>query len=128
MDPYSTLPMANVLTEAFAAQDADKQFVLLIIIMAFTLAAVIILGGMIAGVVASFHKRRAQMDFKREMLDRGMSADEIATVIEATPLPEDGIGRWLAAKGIQKKREQRSGPGSSTSRTNAWRPQATRQH
>jgi len=36
-------------------------------------------------VVNAIHRRRAETDLKRELLERGMSADEIATVIRATP-------------------------------------------
>jgi hypothetical protein len=31
------------------------------------------------------HKNRAEVELKRELLDRGLSADEIATIIRATP-------------------------------------------
>ena len=36
-------------------------------------------------VINSIHRRRAETDLKRELLERGMSADEIATVIRAKP-------------------------------------------
>jgi hypothetical protein len=36
----------------------------------------------------SIHRRRAEMDLKREMIERGMSADEIAKVIESSA-PKD---------------------------------------
>ncbi|HEY3393483.1 MAG TPA: hypothetical protein VGK58_12300, partial [Lacipirellulaceae bacterium] len=42
----------------------------------------IVTGGM---VINSIHRRRAETDLKRELLERGMSADEIATVIRAKP-------------------------------------------
>ena len=34
---------------------------------------------------------------KREMIERGMSADEITKVIEAAMPPEDATQRWIAS-------------------------------
>ncbi len=45
--------------------------------------------GMISGLIYSIHKNKTENALKRELLDRGMSADEIATVISAKP----GSGR-----------------------------------
>jgi hypothetical protein len=45
------------------------------------------------------HRRRTEADLKREMLDRGMSVDEIVKVIEAAAPPEDAAGRWIASWG-----------------------------
>jgi hypothetical protein len=36
-------------------------------------------------VINSIHRRRAETELKRELLERGMGADEIAMVIRATP-------------------------------------------
>jgi hypothetical protein len=46
------------------------------------LLTLIITGGI---VINSIHRRRTETDLKRELLDRGMSADEIATVIRTKP-------------------------------------------
>ena len=43
---------------------------------------------MIASAVYQMHKNRLEHALKRELLDRGMSADEIATVISSTPKGE----------------------------------------
>ena len=37
------------------------------------------------------------MDLKREMIDRGMSADEISKVVESTTPPEDATQRLIAS-------------------------------
>jgi hypothetical protein len=37
-------------------------------------------------VINAVHRRRSEIDLKRELLERGMTADEIATVIRATPI------------------------------------------
>ena len=48
----------------------------------FIVLTAIVTGGI---VINSMHRRRTETDLKRELLERGMSADEIATVIRATP-------------------------------------------
>jgi hypothetical protein len=48
----------------------------------FIVLTAIVTGGI---VINSIHRRRAETDLKRELLERGMSADEIATVIRAKP-------------------------------------------
>jgi hypothetical protein len=48
----------------------------------FVVLTAIVTGGI---VINSVHRRRAETDLKRELLERGMSADEIATVIRAKP-------------------------------------------
>jgi hypothetical protein len=43
------------------------------------------------------HRHRIEAELKRDMLDRGMSADEVAKVIEATA-PQGVAERWVASK------------------------------
>ena len=50
------------------------------------------------------HRRRLENELKKEMIDRNLSSDEIATIIEAAPPPEDGLDRWIASWGEKKKR------------------------
>ncbi len=56
---------------------------------------------MCVGVVSSIHRRRAETELKRELLDRGMNADEIARVVESTQ-PTDFLERWAASYGKKK--------------------------
>lgn len=53
--------------------------ILLLIVMAAVLVAIAIIGS----IVYAMHKNRLEDSLKRELLDRGMNADEIATVIRA---------------------------------------------
>jgi hypothetical protein len=46
----------------------------------FVVLTAIVTGGI---VINSIHRRRVETELKRELLERGMSADEIATVIGA---------------------------------------------
>ena len=59
----------------------------------------IALPSVVLNLVGNIQRHRINIEFKQELLDRGMSADEIAKVIESAPLPEDGIGRWFARLG-----------------------------
>lgn len=63
-------------------QSGDTERMALVTIpLFFILLAIIATTGF---VVNSIHRRRTEADLKRELLDRGMSAEEIATVIAAT--------------------------------------------
>jgi hypothetical protein len=57
----------------------------------------------ISNTMVSFHGRRLEADMKREMIERGMSADDIVKIIEAAPPLEDGTQRWIASWGRSKK-------------------------
>lgn len=65
------------------------------------LAMLIPILGIVFGSVANYFctVRRAEIDaeLKREMLQRGMSAEEIKTVIEATPQRRSRCGRNQSA-------------------------------
>jgi hypothetical protein len=77
--------------------EADHRFVLLI--LGIGCGTGIILGtlGIISGAITSVVRRRAEMDLKRDMIDRGMSAEEIAKVIESATPPEDATQRLIAS-------------------------------
>jgi hypothetical protein len=46
----------------------------------------------ICGTICQIHKNRLADSLKRELLDRGMTADEIATVVRAKPGRSGGCG------------------------------------
>lgn len=102
--PFALLAQAEASTAAgwFDGIDPDKRFVLTIIALGCLTAVVISLGSVVAGVWGSANRRRLEDDMKRDLLDRGLSAEEVAKIIEAAAPPEDGLGRWLANCG--KKR------------------------
>jgi hypothetical protein len=97
--PAPTDPWADM----FFGLDPDKRFVLLLIVIGCSLALVITFAAIISSTLGSIHRRRAEMDLKREMIDRGMSADEIAKVIEAATPPEDATQRLIASWARKKK-------------------------
>jgi hypothetical protein len=90
-------------TRTFFGLDQGQRF--LVIVIGISCATAVLLGtfGIISSAINSVHRRRAEMDLKREMIDRGMSADEIAKVIESAPPPEDATQRWIASWACKKK-------------------------
>jgi hypothetical protein len=78
--------------------DDGKRFALLIVMIGCGTGIIISAVGMITGLVNSLHRRRTEADMKQDLLDRGLSADEIARIIESSA-PEDAIGRWVASWG-----------------------------
>ena len=108
LDQIVTLSQAaayesDVWKDNFFGLEQSQRFVVILVAIGCFTGIIITLGGIIAGVSNSLHRRRSEFDLKRDMLDRGMSADEIAQVIESATPPEDGFGRWLAARGKQKR-------------------------
>jgi hypothetical protein len=83
----------------FFGLDPEKRFVLMIIGIGCATGILIALPSVVLNLVGNIQRHRLNMEFKREMLDRGMTADEISKVIESAPLPEDGLGRWMAGWG-----------------------------
>jgi hypothetical protein len=90
-------------TRTFFGLGQGQRFV--IIIVAIGCATAMILGtlGIITSAINTVHRRRAEMELKREMIDRGMSADEIAKVIESAAPPDDATQRWIASWASKKK-------------------------
>lgn len=70
--------------------DGDQGFVLIMVALGCLTAIVIVSVVMFT----SFSSRREENRFKQELLDRGLSADEIETVIKATP-PEGAAERYI---------------------------------
>jgi len=98
------LAQESVAAESFFGIGEYERFVVLLVAIGCGTGVIIALTGIISGVMSSTHRRNAEYELKREMLDRGMSADEITQVIEAAPPPEDGVERWIASWGRCKKK------------------------
>jgi hypothetical protein len=89
--------------EEFFGLDPNQRFVLLLTAVGCGTGLVIALAGILYSAVDAAHRRRSEANLKREMLDRGMSVDEVVKVIEAAPPPEDACGRWIASWGKNQK-------------------------
>jgi hypothetical protein len=78
------------LPEIFAGWDPGLVWLLAVIAIGCSVGLILGLAGILSSTLGSIQRHRAELGLKREMLDRGMSADEIAKVISATQRPGDG--------------------------------------
>ncbi|MCA9230609.1 MAG: hypothetical protein KDA57_08155 [Planctomycetales bacterium] len=95
MEPSLLLAQANTASDAFLGLEGEERFIVLLVTIGCATGIIISLTSIIAGVIGAVHKRNAEYELKREMLDRGMSADEIAKVIEAGPATV--FPRWVSS-------------------------------
>lgn len=93
---------ADAWSNHFFGLDQEQRFVILIIAIGCATGVICTVVGCITGMYNAIYRRRTEADLKRDMLDRGMSADDITKVIEAVPL-EDGLQRWIASWGAKRK-------------------------
>lgn len=96
----ATTLLADV-PDLFVDLDGDQRFVLAIICIGCAMVVLIVLTATISSVWYYLRHKQIDADLKRDMLDRGMSADEIEQVIEATP--RSGWDLWWAER-CKKKR------------------------
>jgi hypothetical protein len=66
------------------ADDTEKMAVFMLPLFFIVLAIIVTIGL----VSVAIHRRRVEAALKRELLDRGLSAEEIATIIRATSTRE----------------------------------------
>ncbi len=103
MFPLLLADLSTEWTEWSSSFEPDQRFVVLIVGIGCVTGIILGLAGILSGTVGSVHRRRIEADMKREMVERGMSADEIAKVIEAASPPEDATQRWIASWAKCKK-------------------------
>jgi hypothetical protein len=60
------------------------RFALCVVSIVFGVMALLVTIGIVSHTVRSIHQSRLESTLKRELLDRGLSVDEIAKVIAAT--------------------------------------------
>jgi hypothetical protein len=83
--------------QTFFGLDPNQRFVALLTIVGCVTGVIISVAGILYSALDAAHRRRTDANLKREMLDRGMSVDEVVKVIEAVAPPEDAAGRWIAS-------------------------------
>jgi hypothetical protein len=64
--------------------EPDDRFALCVVSIVFGVIALVFTIGLVSHTVHSIHQARLENTLKRELLDRGLSVDEIAKVIAAT--------------------------------------------
>jgi hypothetical protein len=88
-------------TQQFFGLEQTQRFVLIIVAIGCVTCTIISVVAIVGKIIESMHKRRVETEMKRELLDRGMSADEVARVVESAQ-PKDFLERWAAAQGKAK--------------------------
>ncbi|RIK84070.1 MAG: hypothetical protein DCC67_05340 [Planctomycetota bacterium] len=86
----------NWWSEQFFGLDQNQRFIVILTAIGCLTGVVITLAGILYSAIDSAHRRRSEASLKREMLDRGMSADEVVKVIEAST-PVDAASRVVHA-------------------------------
>jgi hypothetical protein len=82
--------------------DADQRFSLVVVCIVFAAGIIVASIAIIGGLAQSIHLRRMVMELKRDMLDRGMSSEEIARVVEA--MPQNAAG---CSNGTQRRPDKK---------------------
>ena len=70
--------------EWMSAIQPDERFALCVVAIIFGVTLAVFTIGIISLLVRSIHRSRVETALKRELLDRGLSVDEIAKVVKAT--------------------------------------------
>lgn len=93
MSTPESILIAQSAAEFLSGFDPNQKFVLTIVAISGAILILLILGGVWLGVWRSTKEKQIEADLKRDMLDRGMSAEEIQQVIEAQP--RSGFDKWM---------------------------------
>ena len=104
MNLFHNMLLADWGTDLVSGFTAGQRQALLIVVIGCGTGIILGLAGIISHAVDSVHRRRMEIGLKQDMIDRGMSADEIAKVIECAPPLEDATSRWIASWADNKKK------------------------
>ena len=97
MATHAVLFGQTLLADLFTDINPDNRFVLMLVGIGCLTGIIISAVTIISGALQSVHRTRLEAELKRDMLDRGMSAEEIAKVIESST-PRDYLDRWASRK------------------------------
>jgi hypothetical protein len=64
--------------------DTNQRFSLLVVCIVFGAGIIIASVAILGGIGSTIHRLRLEADMKRELLDRGLSSEEVARIIEAS--------------------------------------------
>jgi hypothetical protein len=79
----------------FEGFSTDQRFALVVVAIICVVGLSVILTVAFASVWSAIKLKQIEADIKRDMLDRGMTAEEIEQVIEA--VPRSGFERWMGS-------------------------------
>lgn len=92
---FSILGQAPQVNGLLDGIESNERFVLMIVALGCATGVLITLATVIGGCWSRIKDRQIEADLKRDMLDRGMTAEEIQKVIEATP--QSGVDRLVGS-------------------------------
>jgi hypothetical protein len=95
MNPLSANHAVFAQAGWFYEMGADYRFVLTMTAIICITVVIIAVVAIVSAVIHSMHRDRMQAELKRDMVDRGMSGEDISLVIESRP-PEGFLDRWAA--------------------------------
>ena len=87
--------------DEFFGLSADQRFVVLLVAIGCLTGLLLGLTGILAGIWCSVRNKQIEADLKQEMLDRGMTSEQIEQVIKAQP--KEGIDHWMEVWAKKKK-------------------------
>jgi hypothetical protein len=91
----------NSVGDLLGRLDGEMIGFLAVVVIGGFIGTVLGIVGLVTSTVNSIQRHRAELNFKREMVERGMSADDIARVITAAS-PETAPERCGQTKGRQR--------------------------
>ncbi len=96
-------PQQDEWAHIFFGLDPDKRFVVMIVAIGCLTGVICTVVGCLSSTWSAVHRRRTEADLKREMLDRGLSVDEITKIIESSAPFESATERLIASRACGKK-------------------------
>ena len=82
--------------------DSDQLFIVLLVAIGCGTGIIIASVAIIVGVLNSTRQRQIEAELKQDMLDRGMTSEEIEQVIKAQP--KEGLDHWVEVWSKKKER------------------------
>lgn len=89
--------------DVYTELNPNNRFALSVVIIGCATGVLCTLVVSLTHMMNSIHRRGVEANMKRDMIERGMTADEITKIIEAAAPPEDGTQRWIASWARPKK-------------------------
>src|SRR5262245_60783304 len=101
----SELLAAGLFTDLLSGMDTGERTGIIIVAIGCGTGIILGLAGIIYSAFDSVHRRRMEIGLKQEMIERGMTVDEIVKVIECAPPLEDATQRWIASWADKNKKK-----------------------
>ena len=96
-------PQSDSWAQFFFGIDPEQRFVLMIIAIGCLTGVICMAIGCLSSTWGAMHRRRTEAELKRELLDRGLTVDEITKIIESTAPFESATERLIASRACGKK-------------------------